>query len=142
MALGGCALQGNPLCKRNESSELTGTERAVQFAQLTGKYTTTDIVSCLKKRSPITARPNTEVVGSNPTLGMAVCVYSVFVLSWSRQSPPLWSSGQSSWLQIQSSGFDFRCYQILREVVGLERGPLSLVSTTEELLDRKVAAAV
>jgi hypothetical protein len=26
--------------------------------------------------------------------------------------------------------------------VGLERGQLSLVSTTEELLDRKVAAAV
>jgi hypothetical protein len=26
--------------------------------------------------------------------------------------------------------------------VGLERGPLSLVSTTEELLDRKVAASV
>jgi hypothetical protein len=29
-----------------------------------------------------------------------------------------------------------------RKVVGLERGPLSLVSTTEELLDRKVAALV
>jgi hypothetical protein len=28
-----------------------------------------------------------------------------------------------------------------RTVVGRERGPLSLVSTTEELLDRKVAAA-
>jgi hypothetical protein len=28
-----------------------------------------------------------------------------------------------------------------KKVVGLERGPLSLVSTTEELLDRKVAAA-
>jgi hypothetical protein len=28
-----------------------------------------------------------------------------------------------------------------KEVVGLERGPLSLVSTTEELLDRKVAAS-
>jgi hypothetical protein len=27
-------------------------------------------------------------------------------------------------------------------VMGLERGPLSLVSTTEELLDRKVAAPV
>jgi hypothetical protein len=27
-------------------------------------------------------------------------------------------------------------------VVGLERGPLSLVSATEELLDRKVAATV
>jgi hypothetical protein len=29
-----------------------------------------------------------------------------------------------------------------KKVVGLERGPLSLVSTTEELLDRKVAALV
>jgi hypothetical protein len=28
------------------------------------------------------------------------------------------------------------------KVVGLERGPLSLVSTTEELLDRKAAAPV
>jgi hypothetical protein len=28
------------------------------------------------------------------------------------------------------------------KVVGLERGPLSPVSTTEELLDRKVAAPV
>jgi hypothetical protein len=29
-----------------------------------------------------------------------------------------------------------------KKVVGLERGPLSLVSTTEELLDRTVAAPV
>jgi hypothetical protein len=29
-----------------------------------------------------------------------------------------------------------------KKVVGLEQGPLSLVSTTEELLDRKVAAPV
>jgi hypothetical protein len=29
-----------------------------------------------------------------------------------------------------------------KKVVGLERDPLSLVSTTEELLDRKVAAPV
>jgi hypothetical protein len=29
-----------------------------------------------------------------------------------------------------------------KEVVGLERGPLGLVSTAEELLDRKVAAPV
>jgi hypothetical protein len=29
-----------------------------------------------------------------------------------------------------------------KNVVGLERGPLSLVSITEELLDRKVAAPV
>jgi hypothetical protein len=39
--------------------------------------------------------------------------------------PPLWSSGQ-----------------IFCEVVGLERGPLSLVMITEELLERKVAATV
>jgi hypothetical protein len=47
------------------------------------------------------------------------------------------SSGQSSWLQIQRSGFDSQRYQISWEVVGLERGPLSLVSTTEELLGRE-----
>jgi hypothetical protein len=29
-----------------------------------------------------------------------------------------------------------------KKVVGLERGPLRLVSTTEELLDKKVAAPV
>jgi hypothetical protein len=29
-----------------------------------------------------------------------------------------------------------------KKVVGQERGPLSLMSTTEELLDRKVAAPV
>jgi hypothetical protein len=29
-----------------------------------------------------------------------------------------------------------------KKIVGLERGPLSLVSTTEELLDRNVAAPV
>jgi hypothetical protein len=58
------------------------------------------------------------------------------------KGPPLRPSVQSSWLQIQRSGFDSRRYQNFREVVGLERGPLSLVSTTEELLDRKVAAPV
>jgi hypothetical protein len=57
------------------------------------------------------------------------------------RGPPLWSSGQSSWLQIWRPGFDTRHYQ-KKNVVGLERGPLSLVSTTEELLDRKVAAPV
>jgi hypothetical protein len=51
--------------------------------------------------------------------------------------PLLWSSGQGSWLLSQRSGFDSWRYQIFWEVVGLERGPLSLVSTTEELLGRK-----
>jgi hypothetical protein len=58
---------------------------------------------------------------------MCVCVYRL----------PLWSNGKSSWLQIQRPGFDSRLYQIFWEVVGLERDPLSLVSTTEELLGRK-----
>jgi hypothetical protein len=39
-------------------------------------------------------------------------------------------------------GLDSRHYQIFWVVVGLENGPLSVVSTTEELLDRKVAAPV
>jgi hypothetical protein len=52
------------------------------------------------------------------------------------RGPPLWSSGQSSW-----PGFRFPALPE-KKVVGLERGPLSLVSTTEELLDRKVAAPV
>jgi hypothetical protein len=55
--------------------------------------------------------------------------------------PPLWSSGQSFCLQIRRPGFDSRHYQ-KEKVVGLERGPLSHVSTTEELLERKVAAPV
>jgi hypothetical protein len=54
---------------------------------------------------------------------------------WSR-----WS-GESSWLQVQRSGFDSRLYQIFWQVVGLERGPLSLVSTTEELLVRKYSGS-
>jgi hypothetical protein len=44
---------------------------------------------------------------------------------------------KSSWLQIQGSGFNSLRYQIFWEVVGLERGPLSLVSTIEELLEGK-----
>jgi hypothetical protein len=48
--------------------------------------------------------------------------------------PPLWSSDQSSWLLIPALPE--------KKVVGLERGPLGLVSTTGELLDRKVAAPV
>jgi hypothetical protein len=51
--------------------------------------------------------------------------------------PPLWSSGQSSWLQIQRSGFDSLCYQIFLDVVSPEQGPFSLVNTIEEILERK-----
>jgi hypothetical protein len=49
--------------------------------------------------------------------------------------PPLWSNGQSSWLQIQRSWVQFPALQDIMEVVGIERDPLSLVRTTEELLE-------
>jgi hypothetical protein len=65
-----------------------------------------------------------------------------FFFYFAAAGPPLWSSGQSSWLQIRRPGFDSRHYQKKKRVVGLERGALGLVSTIEELLDRKVAAPV
>jgi hypothetical protein len=49
----------------------------------------------------------------------------------------LWCNSQSSWLQIQRFAFNCRRYKTFWEVVGLERGPLSLVSTIEELLGIK-----
>jgi hypothetical protein len=64
-------------------------------------------------------------------------VRTEFICYVEESRPPLWSSDQSSWLQIQISEFDSRRYQIFWEVVGLERGPLSPVTTTEELLERK-----
>jgi hypothetical protein len=65
----------------------------------------------------------------------------IFKYYLERNDPPLWSSGQSSWLQIQRFGFDYLGYQIFWEVVGLERGPPSLVSTTEELLGGKISGS-
>jgi hypothetical protein len=57
-------------------------------------------------------------------------------LSSSCGRPPLWSSGQSSWLQIRRPGFDSRHYQ-KKNSSGSGTG-----STQEELLDRKAAAPV
>jgi hypothetical protein len=61
----------------------------------------------------------------------------IYICDVEESRPPLWSSGQSFWLQIQRSGFDSSHYPIFWEVMGLEWGPLSLVSTIEELLGRK-----
>jgi hypothetical protein len=65
----------------------------------------------------------------------------IYICYAEESRPPLWSSGQSSWLQIQRSGFDSRCYQTSWEAVGLEWGQLSLVSTIEELLGRKISGS-
>jgi hypothetical protein len=61
----------------------------------------------------------------------------IYICYVEESRPPLWSSGQSSRLQIQKSGFDSRRSHIFWEVVGQESSPLSLVSTIEELLWRK-----
>jgi hypothetical protein len=45
-------------------------------------------------------------------------------------------------LDYRCRGPGFDSWALQKKVVGLERGPLSLVSTTEELLGRKVAALV
>jgi hypothetical protein len=84
----------------------------------------------------VTTHTVLQCVTFPPSISTAVNI--IFIIS----RPPLWSSGQSSWLQIRRPGFDSRHYQKNKKVVGLERGPLSLMSTTEELLDRKVAAPV
>jgi hypothetical protein len=62
-------------------------------------------------------------------------------LLYGRVRTPVWSSGESSWLQIQRSEFDSRRYQIFGEVVSLKRGPFSLLSTIEELLERKCSGS-
>jgi hypothetical protein len=53
---------------------------------------------------------------------------------------PLYFTAVSDWI-IESLACRFPALP-KKKVVGLERGPLNLVSTTEELLDRKVAAPV
>jgi hypothetical protein len=85
----------------------------------------------------------TDFVGSdwsmkiwNFALKNFVNIY-IYIYIYIKIWPHLWSSGQSSWLQIQTSWFNSRRYQIFWEVVGLERRPLSLVNATEELLGRK-----
>jgi hypothetical protein len=59
-----------------------------------------------------------------------ICTARKILLGILNKEPPLWSCGQSSWLQI-SGAPDFQ------KVAGLERGPLNLVSTSEEILGRK-----
>jgi hypothetical protein len=58
------------------------------------------------------------------------------LIRFSAFGSPLWSSGQSSLLQIQGSRVRFPG-TTKKKVMGLERGSLSLMSTTEELLDKK-----
>jgi hypothetical protein len=66
-----------------------------------------------------------------------LCFIYFFIAALRTQKSSTQLASRSSWLKIQRSGFDSWRYQIFWEVVYLEWGPLSLVSTTEELLERK-----
>jgi hypothetical protein len=90
--------------------------------------------SCIYKSLPGIILGKRRTSGSQGLLGAKRALYFDCVC---KHRPPLWSSGQSSWLQIQRPGFDPWRYQIFWEVVGVGRDPLSLVSTIEELLGRK-----
>jgi hypothetical protein len=95
--------------------------------------------------------PQTRWIQSKISCHMALRSVSMasFRFHFSFLVPVFWSSYRnfhvcclcglmvSSWLKIQTSRFDSPRCQIFWEVVGLERGPLSFVSTIEELLERK-----
>jgi hypothetical protein len=55
--------------------------------------------------------------------------------------PPLWSSDQSFWLQIQRSRVRFQTLPDFQTSSGLERDSLSLMSTIEQLLGRNISGS-
>jgi hypothetical protein len=59
-----------------------------------------------------------------------------------KSRPPLWFNGQNSWLQIQRSRVLFLALPDFVEILGLERGLLSLVRIIEELLEWKSSGSV
>jgi len=59
----------------------------------------------------------------------------IIIASMYFDGPPLWSSGQSFWLQIQRSRVRFPALPDFLSSSGSGTGPLSLVRSTEELLE-------
>jgi hypothetical protein len=54
-----------------------------------------------------------KVPGCRTEMYCASCeVRTEFIYVMHKSRPPLWSSGQSSWLQIQRCGLDYGCYLI------------------------------
>jgi hypothetical protein len=90
-----------------------------------------------KSRPPLSSSGQSSWLHNGDALCFLWATNWIYICYAEESRPHLWYSGRSSWLQIQRSGFDSRRYQIFWEVVGLERGPFSLMSTTEELLGRK-----
>jgi hypothetical protein len=90
-----------------------------------------------ESRPPLWSSGQNSWLQNGDVLWVLWCTNWIYIRLCYVEEPPLWSSGQSSWLQIHRPGFNSRRYQIFWEVVGLERGLLSLVSIIEELLGRK-----
>jgi hypothetical protein len=88
--------------------------------------------------------PNTYVAYAIEFISNSGCVglSSWIIVANEVKCTRMRSSGRRSWLQIQRSVFDSRRYQTFWEVVGLERGPFSLMSTIEKLLGRKSSGSV
>jgi hypothetical protein len=100
----------------------------------TKKHTAGDLIVCCRNTlhkgwsGGITKQAYSRGIPSDVNSEVARVELTVSVVYWSR-APGYRSRGP---------GFDSRRYQIFCEVVvGLERGPLSLVSITEELLEWK-----
>ena len=85
---------------------------------------------CLMHSSSVCKCPEDYILDRTETT--AVVAANVSILLW---WPPLWSSGQSFWLQIQRSRVRFPALPDFLSSSGLERGPLSLVRSIEELLE-------
>jgi hypothetical protein len=96
------------------------------------------VLDTTKARNTLPLRPVTWLACIGETRVVEIPDRLLSVLS----SILFWSILTSSLLQIQTSGFDSRRYQIFWKVMGLERGPLSLVSKTEGYLKETVAAPV
>jgi hypothetical protein len=94
-----------------------------------------------ESRPPLWSSGQSTVLQNGDVLCFLWGTNWIYICYVEESRPPLWSSCQSSWLQFQRSGFDSRHYQIFWEVVGMERGPLSLVSTIEELLGRNCSGS-
>jgi hypothetical protein len=87
-------------------------------------------------------RPDLEPDPNTPVLIIYYPQMHLNIIFLSVPRPPLLSSGQSSWLQIQRSRVLFPALLDFLRSIGSGRGPLSLVRIIEELLERKVAAPV
>jgi hypothetical protein len=100
------------------------------------------LLKCLKQTSELHQPPLSEFLATDPEVRVRFPALPDFLKVVGLERPPLWSSGQSSWLQIRRPGFDSRHYQ-KKKMQWVWNGVHSASWVqTEELLDRKAAVPV